>query len=309
MKTDIWMPLFINDYLGDTMELDAEGHGIYLLLLMAFWKKGFLPLDQKKLLRIAKTENTELLEEILDDFFQKTDAGYSQKRAEEEKERADRNRETARENGKKGGRPKKQKETHEKPMGYEENNPEETREEPSTEAEGNPEDTRSEPSTEGKSNQGKTQNKPSYKAKGNPEKSSSPPPPPSPLTSEEKTPLNPPSGETGGGGNFVDELIKHWNGFDNLPHCSFLSLNLPDVGRVRSRIDSVGKEETAKAIGYISQFWEQLEPRYRPSSFNRFITNSLDRWLDSARPWERYRQEQTAEEQAAFERSLEEVFG
>ena len=276
MKTDIWMPLFINDYLGDTMELDAEGHGIYLLLLMAFWKKGFLPLDQKKLLRIAKTENTELLEEILDDFFQKTDAGYSQKRAEEEKERADRNRETARENGKKGGRPKKQKETHEKPMGYEENNPEETREEPSTEAEENPEDTRSEPSTEGKSNQGKTQSKPSYKAKGNPEKSSSPPPPPSPLTSEEKTPL-PPAGGTER--RPLDSVIDFWNGKGNLPKAP-MACNLPNPGKLADIINDYGSEYVKDAIEKLSENFETIDRQFRPGSIKTFLENSVSRWHD-----------------------------
>jgi len=172
MKADIWMPLYINAWLAGTTELEAEGQGIYLLLVLSIWKKGTLPRDISKLCRIARTDDEDLLQEILDDFFYPTDDGYSHHRVELEMKTARKNRETAAENGRKGGRPRKNNNpekthglTQQKPMGYDRVNPEETDRVTETKPKGNP-----------GHNPDETGGVTQTKAKPNPEKSPSPSP-------------------------------------------------------------------------------------------------------------------------------------
>lgn len=82
-----WMPLYIGDYLGDTMELDAAQHGAYLLLLMYYWRNGPLPLDDAKLAQIARTELRvwkKTVGPVVKAFFRERDGRLHQKRADAE---------------------------------------------------------------------------------------------------------------------------------------------------------------------------------------------------------------------------------
>lgn len=83
-KIDIWMPIYIGDYLRDTQALTAEEHGVYFLLLMHYWqKKGDIGSDIKRLSIVARSD-TETTQNILDSFFVLENGKYRNKRADEE---------------------------------------------------------------------------------------------------------------------------------------------------------------------------------------------------------------------------------
>lgn len=84
------MPVYIGDYLADTMHLTTGEHGAYLLLIFAYWRKGG-PLvdDDGELASICRAQPREWkrMRERIGRFFQIGDGYWLHKRIERELDR------------------------------------------------------------------------------------------------------------------------------------------------------------------------------------------------------------------------------
>ena len=119
-KIDLWMPLLVDKYLGDTTHLSTELHGAYLLLLMSMWKKdGVLPADDQQLQPITKLTPARYrnAKPILMSFFRPTadGLGLTQKRLTTELQRSKTSSVERSNSGKQGA--EKRWQSHSKPDG------------------------------------------------------------------------------------------------------------------------------------------------------------------------------------------------
>ena len=89
-KTDIWMPLYIGDYLADTSHLTAEQSGAYLHLLMHYWRKGPFPPDANfcAIAKLTGPDASSIAQALLLEFFTMNGDGYwHQKRQDIERQK------------------------------------------------------------------------------------------------------------------------------------------------------------------------------------------------------------------------------
>ena len=86
MRTDIWMPIYIGDYLADTSRLTTEQHGAYLLLLMDYWRSGRLPDDDNILAQVCKLPLDKWIihRGVLQGFFDISNGEWIHSRVEKE---------------------------------------------------------------------------------------------------------------------------------------------------------------------------------------------------------------------------------
>lgn len=93
-QTDIWMPLYIADYLADTAHLTRDESGGYLHLIMAYWRNGGpLQDDDKRMAAITKSTQKEWknLRVLMQEFFVVSDGKWTHKRIDAEMAKAQEN--------------------------------------------------------------------------------------------------------------------------------------------------------------------------------------------------------------------------
>jgi uncharacterized protein YdaU (DUF1376 family) len=83
------MPLFIGDYLADTMHLSTEEHGAYLLLLFHLWRRALLPDNDIVLAKITKLapQAWSTSRAALAEFFEIENGQWRHSRVERERTR------------------------------------------------------------------------------------------------------------------------------------------------------------------------------------------------------------------------------
>lgn len=105
-KIDIWMPLYVKDYLAATSRLTTEQHGAYLLLIMDYWLNGPLPNDDDALAQIARlrTEVWTKHRPSIERLFKVTVSTWQHTRIDKELQNAKERRKQAVERGRAGAR-------------------------------------------------------------------------------------------------------------------------------------------------------------------------------------------------------------
>lgn len=96
-KTDIWMPLYIADYLTDTSRLTTLQHGAYMLLIMDYWRNGALPDDDFILAQVTRmtADAWSIARGVIGRFFSIENGSWVHKRIEEEMKKAGANSQKA----------------------------------------------------------------------------------------------------------------------------------------------------------------------------------------------------------------------
>ena len=81
------MPLYIGDYLADTMHLSTQQHGAYLLLLFHLWRRGSLPDDDSALAKITGLSAKEWsgTRAVLEPYFRVNEGSWQHNRVERER--------------------------------------------------------------------------------------------------------------------------------------------------------------------------------------------------------------------------------
>lgn len=102
------MPLWVGDFIADTLELDAQELGAYTLILVTMWKHGgSLPSDSKKLQRVARIgRNWPKVWASIEQHFDEVDGRITNAKLTEEYTKVRTKLEVNAHNGARGGKAK-----------------------------------------------------------------------------------------------------------------------------------------------------------------------------------------------------------
>lgn len=109
MSKTPYFPLYVSDFLGDTMHLSTEQVGAYMLMLMALWNSGGeLQDDEKKLARIARVsvKKWRSMRGEIAEFFTVSNDIWTHERLVKERQKIAKVKRDNAFNGAKGGRAK-----------------------------------------------------------------------------------------------------------------------------------------------------------------------------------------------------------
>jgi uncharacterized protein YdaU (DUF1376 family) len=103
-KSDAWMPLYIGDYLSDTMHLTCEQSGAYLHLIMHYWRSGALPDNDIALAQVTRLplKQWKAHRSLIAAFFDVSGGQWSHKRIDAERKKASEVKERYAERAQKG---------------------------------------------------------------------------------------------------------------------------------------------------------------------------------------------------------------
>lgn len=105
MKTDIFIPIYVGDYIKDTQDLSLLEHGVYFKLIINYWNnQGALTNDIERLKRLCNAisnAEADALAYILHKFFEEKNNTFYHKRIEKELKLANDKRKQSKDRAKK----------------------------------------------------------------------------------------------------------------------------------------------------------------------------------------------------------------